>query len=98
MIAVAGVVAWVGYWLFAYGLSQVQGQNYGLLDLAWPSRFPTTPPAADSGGGNPDSNPMNGSQTPVPCYCRDTKTLEKMGPCKNGKCPKGQTPYHTLAS
>ena len=60
MIAIAGGVAWVGYWLFTYGLSQVMGQNYGLLDLAWPSRFPSSPPAADSG------SPGGGGAT-APC-------------------------------
>lgn len=46
MIAVAGGVAFFGYWLFAYGLSQVRGCNAGFLEIVWPGSYK---------GCNPDS-------------------------------------------
>jgi hypothetical protein len=43
-------VAFLGYSLFYYGLTQVRGQNYGLLDLVIPGRF------AKAANNPPDSS------------------------------------------
>jgi hypothetical protein len=46
-------IAWVGYWVMYYGVTQVQGGNWGFLDLGLPSRW-----------ANAVSTPRdNGSQT-----------------------------------
>ncbi len=37
MLGLGIVVAFAGYTVFYYGLTQVQGGNWGLFDLAWPS-------------------------------------------------------------
>src|SRR5271165_453734 len=34
-------IAWVGYSVLYYGISQIQGGNFGFLDLILPSRWPT---------------------------------------------------------
>ena len=41
MLAVGIGVTLVGYAIFYYGLTQVQGGNWGLLDLTLPSRWAT---------------------------------------------------------
>lgn len=38
-MAVAGGVFFLGYTLLYYGLTQIQGGNWGLLDLIVPSRW-----------------------------------------------------------
>lgn len=37
MLAVGTTAAWFGYSVFYYGLTQVQGGNWGYRDLVWPS-------------------------------------------------------------
>lgn len=32
-------IAWFGYWVLYYGATQVQGGNWGFLDLGIPSRW-----------------------------------------------------------
>jgi hypothetical protein len=32
-------IAWLGYWVLYYGVTQVQGGNWGFLDLGIPSRW-----------------------------------------------------------
>jgi len=32
-------IAWLGYWVMFYGITQVQGGNWGFLDLGIPSRW-----------------------------------------------------------
>jgi len=45
-------VTFVGYTLMYYGLTQVQGGNWGLLDLTLPSRWtPTVAATARDGAG-----------------------------------------------
>jgi hypothetical protein len=49
---------WVGYWLTYYGLTQIQGGNWGLFDLGLPGRYTPqvalTPRDAKAGDtGNP---------------------------------------------
>jgi hypothetical protein len=39
MVGLALGVAWLGYATFYYGLTQVQGGNWGFLDLIVPSRW-----------------------------------------------------------
>ena len=49
-------LAFLGYWTLYYGVSQVQGWNYGFLDLGIPSRWnkakdlPRDPQASARGG------------------------------------------------
>ena len=50
-------IAFVGYWVMYYGITQVQGGNWGLLDLGLPSRWtpakasqPTDAQLASGGG------------------------------------------------
>lgn len=54
MIAIAGGVTFLGYWLFCYGLSQVRGCNAGMIALVWPGRFSGCDP--DTGGGQKSSS------------------------------------------
>lgn len=51
-------IAWAGYALLYYGVTQVQGGNWGLLDLCIPSRW-----AAAS--GNPKDDGTKSAQTPA---------------------------------
>jgi len=60
-LTVAGLgigIAWAGYALLYYGVTQVQGGNWGLLDLCIPSRW-----AAAS--GNPKDDGTKSAQTPA---------------------------------
>ena len=41
MLAVGTTATFFGYSVFYYGLTQVQGGNWGYLDLVWPSRWAT---------------------------------------------------------
>ena len=44
-------IAWLGYWTLYYGVSQVQGQNFGFLDIGLPGKWATVsknPPLPDS--------------------------------------------------
>lgn len=34
-------IAWVGYWVLYYGVTQIQGGNWGFFDLGVPSRWAT---------------------------------------------------------
>lgn len=49
MVAVSGVLIFLGYQLTAYGWSQVRGQNAGFFDILWPGRYKgNTPDSAAS--------------------------------------------------
>lgn len=52
MVGIGIGVTWIGYAALYYGISQIQGGNWGFLDLCLPSRW--TPAVAgiikDSGG------------------------------------------------
>lgn len=53
-------IAWVGYWSLYYGITQIQGQNYGFLDLGLPSKWATVsknPPITDQGAPSSSSKP-----------------------------------------
>lgn len=39
MIGIAGAVFFFGYWIIAYGNSQVRGCNTGFVELAVPGRY-----------------------------------------------------------
>ena len=47
MLAIAGVITWLGYTVLTYGLSQLAGGNYTIGDLAIPGRFKLGNPAPD---------------------------------------------------
>lgn len=103
MLAIAGGVAWAGYLLFVYGLSQLAGQNYSIADLAIPGKFVLGTPPPDkgtpsgsvpggsgTGAGTVPFNPKTGTGGNPTTYqvCRD-KTGKNIGNPVNGKCPKG---------
>lgn len=33
------IIAWAGYAVFYYGLTQIQGGNWGFFDLLWPASW-----------------------------------------------------------
>jgi hypothetical protein len=51
MLAVGSGVAFLGYAIFYYGLTQVQGGNWGFLDLVIPSRWTPEIAATPKDGG-----------------------------------------------
>lgn len=51
MLAIAGVITWLGYTVLTYGLSQLAGGNYTIGDLAIPGRFTLGNPAPDPKAG-----------------------------------------------
>lgn len=53
------LIAWLGYWVGYYGITQVQGGNWGFLDLGIPGRWTPTVAATpkDSGGNGPPIPP-----------------------------------------
>jgi hypothetical protein len=62
-------VAFIGYSLFYYGITQVRGHNYGLLDLVLPGRWANASSIPDDGGSAPSSpgaGPTAPSVTPNP--------------------------------
>jgi hypothetical protein len=71
-------IAWFGYSVFYYGFTQVNGGNWGFLDLIIPSRWPgaadiarddgshatnTTPAKNAAGSRQPQVTPGNGVQS-----------------------------------
>lgn len=52
-------MAWLGYWTLYYGVTQIQGMNYGFLDLGLPSKWVVAaknPPRQDSGASSTASS------------------------------------------
>lgn len=80
MLAIAGGVAWGGYLLFVYGLSQLAGQNYSIGDLAIPGRFTLGNPAPD-----------NPTQAPTQQQAGVNAPVGSSGTNKPGTVPKGGT-------
>lgn len=59
-------IAWFGYAVLYYGVTQVQGGNWGLLDLMVPSRWATAAATPTDGGGSlqkPADNADNAGTT-----------------------------------
>lgn len=58
-------IAWFGYWVMYYGLTQIQGGQWGFLDLGIPSRWTADKAATprDGGGAGASKAPV---QTPNP--------------------------------
>lgn len=52
-------IAWVGYSIFYYGVTQVQGGNWGLLDLMLPSRW------AKAAGNPKDDGTSSAAKAPA---------------------------------
>lgn len=46
-------IAWFGYWVMYYGITQIKGDNYGFLDLGVPGRW------AKASGNLPDQGKMD---------------------------------------
>jgi hypothetical protein len=67
-------IAWLGYSVLYYGITQIQGQNFGLLDLMFPTRWATAaknPPPMDSGSASSVTAPATAATaspqvTPAP--------------------------------
>ena len=57
-------IAWLGYTVLFYGVTQVQGGNWGLLDLMIPGKFDPSIPR-DSGGAGAGGIPQP-VVTPLP--------------------------------
>jgi len=86
VLAIAGAVAWGGYLLFVYGLSQLAGQNYSIGDLAIPGKFTLGNPAPDG----PASGASGvGTSTSGPCTAAQIAAGWVMA--SNGKCTKGSS-------
>lgn len=51
MIGLALGIAYFGYWTMYYGITQVQGGNWGFLDLGIPSRWTEAAAATPRDGG-----------------------------------------------
>ena len=65
MLAVGSGVAFLGYAILYYGLTQVQGGNWGFLDLVIPSRWtPTVAATPKDGGLTTGSNSSSSTGTP----------------------------------
>ena len=67
MLAIAGVVTWLGYLVMVYGISTVTGGNYTFSDLAIPGHFTLGSPAPDppsTGGGGEGIGGVSGNPTP----------------------------------
>lgn len=74
-------IAWVGYSILYYGVTQVQGGNWGLLDLMLPSRWATASGTPKDGGssGPPPVLPLEASgpanaRKPAPGFPRGVPT------------------------
>ena len=98
MLAIAGGVAWGGYLLFVYGLSQLAGQNYSIGDLAIPGKFTLGVPGPDqptSINNPPGTVPPNTTAGAQAAYCRRNSDGYNLGPPSGTvgkfKCPKGST-------
>lgn len=65
-------IAWIGYSVMYYGITQVQGGNWGFLDLLVPGRWTAAVAATpkDAGGGVTAANSLpagsNGTVTTSP--------------------------------
>jgi hypothetical protein len=56
MIALGFGIAYMGYWVMYYGVTQVQGGNWGFLDLGVPSRWAKAAGTPKDGGANPNGS------------------------------------------
>jgi hypothetical protein len=62
-------LSFLGYWVLYYGITQVQGGNWGFLDLGLPSRWDKTKDTPKDGGA-PAATP---SGPPPKAYNRPKK-------------------------
>jgi hypothetical protein len=91
MLAVAGVVTWLGYLVLTYGVSQVAGQNYGFKDLAIPGRFTLGSPAPDSPGHSLTGSTPGGTGTGPGTQPFNPKTGAGGNPSLNTCCRDPKT-------
>lgn len=87
-------IAWFGYSVFYYGVTQIQGGNWGLLDLMLPSRWAkaagnpkddgttSTPPGGNNSPGTTTPTSRGVSQLPG-------KTAPRTGNPFSGQNPSG---------
>jgi hypothetical protein len=82
MVGLGFLLTFGGYSLFAYGFSQIRGQNAGFVQMLWPQKSfapvppdagasqgpPTAPTAQNPNPSNPITAPPRGASGPV----RDT--------------------------
>jgi hypothetical protein len=50
-------IAWFGYWVMYYGVTQIQGGNWGFLDLGLPSRWANAAGTPRDGGSGSTPGP-----------------------------------------
>jgi hypothetical protein len=74
-------IAWFGYSVLYYGVTQVQGGNWGLLDLMLPTRW-----AAAS--GNPKDDGTSAKAAPVKQPAAVSGTAQQRN-SKSSKFPNG---------
>jgi hypothetical protein len=86
MLAIAGIVTWVSYAGFVYGISQLKSQNYSLKDLCWPGVFTlgSPPPDPPSGPTAPGGAGKTGGSAPSPCNA--AQLAQGMTNDINGNC------------
>ena|SRR5580658_4643941 len=53
-------IAWFGYSILYYGVTQVQGGNWGLLDLMVPSRWATAAATVTDAGTHKEASTVGG--------------------------------------
>jgi hypothetical protein len=74
-------IAWFGYSVFYYGVTQIQGGNWGLLDLMLPSRWAAA-------AATPKDDGTTAAAAPVKAPPAVTGTAQQRG-TKNAKFPTG---------
>jgi len=102
VLAIAGIVTWLGYGVFVYGFSQVRGQNYSIGDLLIPGKYVPGVPADSSltgsvpggtgtGAGTVPFNPTTGTGGNPSTYavCANIASGARLPLPPNGKCPAG---------
>jgi len=102
VLAIAGIVTWLGYGVFVYGFSQVRGQNYSIGDLLIPGKYvpgvpadlpgATTPPITGTGGAGlnlHEGNCKRGIDYNLKTKKCCTAATPKYNPI-SGKCEYGQ--------
>jgi hypothetical protein len=81
---VAGGVLYFGYWLFAYGVSQVRGCNAGFFALGWPGKNPVCDKDTGATTSNIGQTGSGGACAPGSRQCNDATTCKQHGfsaPC-----------------
>jgi hypothetical protein len=97
------LIAWSGYWIAYYGVTQIQGGNWGLLDLGLPGRWTAAVAATPKDSGGSSTTPTvttnqsapagstilvpNGSSNPDPVVATGPTTTPPNGAGYQGPGP-----------